>query len=94
MSKRHTFSAGALRPLESTEEERAAGQLASSIGDGLPLDLETCLKLEQEEHAKTRAYLRIVMAEAARTQSDLDQARRDLYIERWKLERASKAPKL
>ena len=93
MGKRFLYRSRALQVSESTEEQCSSGSITSKL-DAQPDGLEACLKHEQEEHAKTRAYLRIVMAEAARTQSDLDQAKRDLYIERWKLERASKAPKL
>lgn len=54
MSKRLTFSSGALRPLESTEEERAAGKLFSSSTQTEELSLELQLHHERERFTVER----------------------------------------
>ncbi len=87
IKRRLSFSSSATRPLESTEEERAAGKLASSCTQIEEPSLELQLHREREAHKKTHAYMVLIMAEAKQTQAALDECKHELYVERFTVER-------
>jgi len=87
-SGRFSFGGGATRPLESKGGDLAEGDATKS-----PPTIEEQLHQEREEHAKTRAFLRLIMQEQKVTIEKLRQAKSELAAERAGFGRLSRSPR-